>query len=502
MIDTHCHLDSEEFNHDRDEVIQAAFSDGVLAIIVPATNPSNFESVLGIAQSNSNIFCALGVHPHYANDYNDEVEAEIIRLVNKYPNKIVAIGEIGLDYHYNFAPREVQTKVFARQLEIARQLSLPAIVHNRKSSTDLLELIKSNGEGNKIVLHCFSEDISFLNKSLELGCYVSFTGNVTFKNSFLQDVVSKVPSDKFFLETDSPYMTPVPYRGKRNEPKLINLIANKVSELRSQSLEEVSNMTTKNAISFFNLVLLFLMFFIPNLKCFAKPLEIKQPKHQNASLNFDFTDEPFENDAEFEEENPYSKFISIGSTFGFNTIVVFESWMDENGKSDERNSAYEGKFFWGGNIAFSPFDFMITRLEFIYTKDPHEFWLNNEKYTFTNLYRLVSLSALFIPNPKQRVNYFAGVGFTYMFNSMNLGTDHPSLRQRYGLNGGVGFILNIPIQKLGLFTLTGEWLLLFDFQKDKQIWETELQRFVDAYYYYSLPRFSLNWYPEFLFKLR
>lgn len=500
MIDTHCHLDSAEFDNDRNEVIQNAFAERISAIIIPSISPENFLKVLSISHTNKNIFCAIGVHPHNANEYNENVEHTIVNLVNQNRDKIVAIGEIGLDYHYNFAPKEVQIQVFARQLDLARQLGLPAIVHNRKSDEDLLSVMKKNGNPGKVVLHCFSGNKSFLEKSLELGCFVSFTGNITFKNSYLTEVVEIVPEDRFFLETDSPYMTPVPFRGQRNEPKLVSLVAQKVSEIKSLSIDEVINMTTKNAISFFKLVfMLIFMLLLSSFPSFSQSFKNYSSQKKILFQNFSLQNQPAEEDFEVEEANPYDKFIGFGPTLGFNTIVVFENWIDENGEPNERNSAYEGKFCWGANIAFSPVDFMITRLEFVYTLDPHEFWLNNEKFNFTNIYRIISLSGLFIPNPMSRVNFFAGAGFTYMFNSLNLGTNHPTLRHRYGLNGSLGFIFNLPIEKVGLFTFTGEWFLLFDFQKDRQIWETELQRRVDAYYYYSLPRLSLNWYPDFLF---
>lgn len=505
MIDTHCHLDSSEFDKDRMQVIQDAFADGISLIIIPATRINNFEKVLSIARSNENIFCAFGIHPHYANEYNREVEIYIEESIKANRDKIIAIGEIGLDYHYNFAPKDVQIDVFARQLMLAKRLSLPAIVHNRKADNDLLSVINENSKATEIVLHCFSQDMSFLEKSISLGCFVSFTGNVTFKNSSMVEVVKNVPAGRFFLETDAPYLAPVPFRGKRNEPKFVKYVAQKISEIKQMSVDEVINMTTKNALKFFKLSMaVFISLFFTFFQGFSNPMVKENPFPEFFSFNnkINLQDQDFDIDFKDVERNRYQKFIGIGSTFGFNTIVVFESWKNETGETEERNSAYEGKFCWGGNLSFSPLDFMITRLEMIYTKDLHEFWQDNIKFYYTNIYRILSLSALFIPNSNQRVNFFVGAGFSYMFNSMNLGTDHPSLRQRYGLNGSIGFIFNLPIQKVGLFTLTGEWLLLFDFQKDKGVWEPVNQRFVDTYYYYSLPRFSLNWYPEFLLKTR
>lgn len=476
MIDTHCHIDSRDFDHDRNEVIQRAFDSGVESLIVPSTEPSNIDKVLELANSNNNIYCAVGVHPHNAREYSYKVEEKICSLLEKQNEKIVAIGEIGLDYYYDFSPKEIQLEVFRSQLQIAKRYKLPAIIHNRDSSDDLLKILEKEQDGTlRFVLHCFSQDSNFLQSALHLGAYVSFTGNVTFKNNKFVKVIEEVPEDRFFLETDSPFMAPVPHRGKRNEPSYIRLVAEKISEIKSLPINQVIQMTTTNAKKFFNILLIAILFIIPFVLL-----------AQN----------------EDEEEyfiNPYKKFIGIGSNIGFNTLVVFQNW-NESGASKERNSAYEGKFFYGANISVSPVDFNINRIEFTYTLD--------RRYTDTTypdlayIYRTISLTSLFLINPSTRVNFYGGIGFTYIFNSFNLGHPYRDFKSSFGANFGAGFIINIPIEKAGLFTVTGEWLMIFDLSKYKNIYDVELKRNVDAYYYYSQPRLIISWYPEFLNNLR
>lgn len=475
MIDTHCHLDSRDFDSDRIDVIQRAMDAGVEIFIVPSTEPTNIDSVINLANQNKNIFCAVGVHPHNAREFSYSVEDKICSLLDEKKVKIVGIGEIGLDYYYDFSPKEMQLDVFRRQLKIAKLYKLPAIIHNRDSNDDLLKILEQEQDGTlRFVLHCFSQDSEFLHKALKLGAYVSFTGNVTFKNNKFVSVVEEVPNDRFFLETDSPFMAPVPYRGKRNEPSLIRLVAEKISEIKSLPINQVIEMTTKNAKKFFNILLIVLFLIFP----------------------FSLLGE---NEEEEEFVNPYKKFIGIGTDFGFNTLVVFQNW-NEGSATKERNSAYEGKFFYGVNFCISPVDFNINRIEFTYTLDRR--YSDTAHPDLSYIYRTLSFTSLFLINPSMRVNFFGCVGLTYIFNSFNLGHPYRDFKSSFGANFGVGFIVNIPIPKAGLFTLSGEWLMVFDLSKYKNIYDVELKRNVDAYYYYSQPRLIINWYPEFLNNLR
>lgn len=487
MIDTHCHLDSKDFTEDLEKVINDAFAQGVSGMIIPATEPSNFTRVEEISLAHKNVFFALGVHPHNAHEYNKDVEQNIESKVEQFNGKLVAIGEIGLDYYYNFAPRNVQIDSFRKQLKLAKKLNLPAIVHNRDSNEDLLKIIEEEQDGNlKLVLHCFSENDDFLWKVLDLGCYVSFTGNITFKKNLMEGTIKSVPNNRFFLETDSPFMTPVPFRGKRNEPKFIEIITNKIAEIKSMKVNEVIEMTTRNAKHFFNLVMVLLLLFIP-FTVFANSFETDTIDNTNEIIELS----PIEY---------YQKFIGFGANFGSNTIVVVKRWKVGNA-TQEFNSAWEGKFFWGAHISYSPIDFLITRLEYTYTNDLHQYQINDNKSEYTNIYRILSFDALVVLNPSSRINYFLGIGPSVMFNTYNMGNPYYTSRTKTGINGTLGFLINIPIPDAGLLTLSGEWLLLFDLSQD-ETYDLNFSRNVTNYYFYSMPRFTFTFFPEFLYNLR
>lgn len=213
MIDTHAHIFSEEFDNDITEVIENAFNSGVEAIILPAIEPKTFEKVINVSNLSENLFFSMGVHPHNAQEFNDEVSNKIIELASN--PKMKAIGEIGLDYYYNFAPQDLQKEVFRKQLKLAKELNLPVIIHNRESDDDLLEILNAEQDGSlRGVLHCFSSNVEIMKKAIDLGFLISFTGNITFKKSEgLREIVKLAPIEKIMLETDSPYMTPVPFRG-------------------------------------------------------------------------------------------------------------------------------------------------------------------------------------------------------------------------------------------------------------------------------------------------
>ncbi len=486
MIDTHCHLASKEFENDFQMVIENAKVNGIDTFIVPSTSVDDLGKIIQLSNSHDEIYFALGIHPHNCIEYNQEVENQIRNWHNSFPNKMVAIGEIGLDYYYNFHPNDQQIDVFRKQLCLAKELGLPAIVHNRDSDEDLLRVIREEQDSTlNVVLHCFSGTKEFLQKALELGCYVSFTGNVTFKNSKFYEIVYEVPNDKFFLETDCPYMTPHPHRGKRNEPKFLKLVAEKVAQIKNITFEEVAEMTTRNAKRFFKLISLILI---------------------ALNLSFPLLAQGTDDD-EFDEEeyfrNLYHRSIGFGPEFGFNTIVVFKNWTDENGAKRDFNSAWEGKFFWGAHITYSPFDFMIARLEYTYTKDLHSYYetvgeQSIKKY-YTNIYRITSASLLFIPNPNKPINFFGGLGGSFIANTYNLGHPYHKFVSKLGANGTIGFIINIPIQNVGLFNITGEWFMMIDLSKDVG-YDVTLKRDVNNYYFYSMPRVSLTYYPKISFK--
>ncbi len=198
MIDTHAHIDTEQFDEDREAVIERSREAGVEKIIIPAIEPKDFQRILDVVHKHENIFCGMGIHPHNANELNGQTRETIENLCSD--DKVVAVGEIGLDYYYDFTPKDVQQKAFAEQLDIAKNHNLPVIVHNRESDEDLLQIIKEKQDGTLTgVLHCFSGDENMLKEALDLGFYISFTGNITFKKSKSDNLVAMTPSERLLL---------------------------------------------------------------------------------------------------------------------------------------------------------------------------------------------------------------------------------------------------------------------------------------------------------------
>ncbi len=251
MFDTHCHLQTEQFSSDREAVIQNAEALGVTSFLVPAIDYASFEGTLDVAASHTNVYCALGIHPHSASEWNEEIGQKIITEAKNNP-KVRAVGEIGLDYFYDFAPRDVQIRAFREQIELAKVIEKPIIIHTRDSIDETLEILedcyKSVGKTYLFgQLHCFSGTVEQMQRAVEAGFCVSYTGNITFKNSTLTDSVRETPIDRILVETDSPYLAPVPHRGKRNSPEYLPLIAQKIAEIKSIDINEVMTRTTHNA---------------------------------------------------------------------------------------------------------------------------------------------------------------------------------------------------------------------------------------------------------------
>lgn len=251
FIDTHAHLFSPEFKDDLEEVISRSKESGIDCIIVPATDIKTSRNVIDLINKYDFIYGAVGVHPHETKDWDDNWLHEIEVLASN--KKIVAIGEIGLDYFYDFSPKEQQIKAFKAQLDLAVKLNLPVVVHNRDSNDDMMEIIRSYaGTGLRAQFHCFNGTMNEAIDYIRMHHFVSFTGNITF-NKFeeLRKIVSAVDINNFMIETDSPYMAPVPFRGKRNEPSHVTLVAQKIAELRKMPVEDIAKITSYNAFKFF-----------------------------------------------------------------------------------------------------------------------------------------------------------------------------------------------------------------------------------------------------------
>ncbi len=250
FIDTHAHLDFDLYDKDREIVIQHAIKNGVAAIITIGVDLETSKKAIEIAEKYAMVFAAVGIHPTECENVPDR-DFDMIEELARH-EKVVAIGEVGLDYYHMRAPKEVQKNAFVYQAHLAGKLDLPLIIHNRDSHEDMYELIKTKNIADKGgVMHSFSGDLAFLQKILLTDLYISFTGNVTFKNSKLTPLVEQVPLERLLLETDSPFLTPVPLRGKRNEPGFVIYTAQKIAEIKKISMEELGKITTENALRLF-----------------------------------------------------------------------------------------------------------------------------------------------------------------------------------------------------------------------------------------------------------
>ncbi len=252
LIDTHCHLEMDVFDNDREEVIKRAKDSGIEAII---TISSDFESNLKAVELSCKhdfIYSSIGIHPHDAKDFSEDIFNKIKALREK-TKKVVAIGEIGLDYHYDNSPRNIQRDVFIKQLKYANEVNLPVIIHSRDAKNDTLNIIKDSFI-KRGVFHCFSGDIDMAEKVISMGFFISIAGPVTFKNARrLREIVKIIPDEYLLIETDAPYLTPEPLRGRRNEPSYLFYTAKTIAEIREISLEDLSRITTLNAKRLFNI---------------------------------------------------------------------------------------------------------------------------------------------------------------------------------------------------------------------------------------------------------
>lgn len=253
LFDTHAHLLDEQFDEDRDNIIEELPALGIRGYIECATDQDTSIRAAGLAKEYYAAFASVGVHPHSASEWDRAAEAVITGLLKE--KDVVAVGEIGLDYHYDFSPRDVQKRVFREQMEIARRHNMPVVIHSREATEDTLAILREFPDVTG-VMHCFSGSVDTLHQILDMGYYAAFGGATTFRNAKKPlDALRETPADRLLLETDSPYMTPVPYRGKRNTPFNVRLVAKKAAEIRGVSEEEIADVTTKNAAKVFRLSL-------------------------------------------------------------------------------------------------------------------------------------------------------------------------------------------------------------------------------------------------------
>lgn len=441
LIDTHTHIYVEKFAADIDEVVARAREASVEAMIVPATRPEEFEALGALAARFPEVRPAFGVHPHHAAEIEDRDLETVERLAAERPvsgGRAVAIGEIGLDYYYHFAPRERQIEVFREQLRIAKRLDLPAVIHNRESDEDLLSVLEQEQDGSlRFQLHCFSSGEEMLHRALELGGMISFTGNITYDKSKLGPVVAAVPGDRIMIETDAPYLTPVPFRGKRNEPGYLPHIARKGAELRGESLEEFMQTTTLNARRFFRLALLILA--LVGLAPLVSRAQGVTPVKPIDTV----------------PHGRYYKLFGIGGHLASSTYISqsvteaaalgFGAWLTVSP-------------FQSLGVDWLQFDVIYTGVTFDKVEDSTFAYLHPGVKPPPNYHTTVDFSLRAIANANNVVSFFASAGLTYFHNNYQVLREvgEESLENAFGVSGSIGLSVNLQTP-YALITPIGEW---------------------------------------------
>ena len=253
IFDTHAHYDSQQFDEDREELLLSMEANGVGTIVNSGASWDSVTEVVELAQKYPFMYAAVGVHPDEVGALDDE-RFEYMKAQCK-KDKVVAVGEIGLDYYWDNESHDVQKKWFIKQLELARELDLPVIIHSRDAAADTLEIMKEYGQGLRGVIHCFSYSIELAREYVKMGYHIGIGGVVTFKNGRkLKEIAAEIPLDRILLETDCPYLAPVPFRGKRNDSHYISYVAQEIAELKGISYEEVVAQTEKNGKELFQIV--------------------------------------------------------------------------------------------------------------------------------------------------------------------------------------------------------------------------------------------------------
>lgn len=252
IVDTHSHIDMIEAIS-QDEIISNAQKANVKKIIIPCAYPHDIEKINRLTLQHEQLYGLLGVHPSEARDWNDSLIEQIKNCV-KQNRKIVGIGEIGLDYYWDKSFNDIQKEVFIKQIKLANELNLPICVHDREAHLDTLNILKEHNKTSKVVMHCFSGSVEFMKECLKENIYIAIGGVVTFKNAIkAKEVATEIPLEKLLLETDAPYLAPVPFRGKENQPAYTSIVAEEIAKLREITFEEVCKQTTLNAHEIYKL---------------------------------------------------------------------------------------------------------------------------------------------------------------------------------------------------------------------------------------------------------
>lgn len=251
LFDTHAHYDDSHFGSESTRILESLSKSSVGLVMNVGCDIETSEFSSELSKKYPFVYAAVGVHPHYAESYDDRAEQRLISLCEN--KKVRAIGEIGLDYHYDYAPRELQQRVFERQLTLARELDLPAVIHDREAHEDVVSIIKKVNYPRG-VFHCYSGSLETARILIDMGWYLSFNGVITFKNAVKShEVIKNIPLDRIMIETDCPYLTPEPFRGERNDSRLVCYVAEKIAQIRDMTYDQVARITTENGKRFFGI---------------------------------------------------------------------------------------------------------------------------------------------------------------------------------------------------------------------------------------------------------
>lgn len=252
MIDSHAHLDEERFDEDRDELIKSLKENAISYVINPSSDMETSRRVVELSNKYENIFAAVGIHPHDAEGFKED-DLDELRELSK-DERVVAIGEIGLDYYYDNSPRDIQKEVFRKQLELSHELDLPVIIHTRDAMGDTYDILKEFEGRVRGVMHCYTGSIEMAEKFMKLGFYISIAGPVTFKNAVnVREMAKQIPLERLLIETDSPYLAPVPNRGKRNDPTNVRYVADMLANLKEIQIDKIIEHSRENTVELFSL---------------------------------------------------------------------------------------------------------------------------------------------------------------------------------------------------------------------------------------------------------
>lgn len=253
LFDTHAHINDNRFDNDREAMLDDCLAQGVEYIMCPAVDRETAESAIALAAKYDYVYAAVGVHPHESKDVTEE-DYEYFKDQALHNDKVKAIGEIGLDYYYDFSDRETQMREFKRQLDLAREVDLPIIIHDRDAHGDIMDTLRTYGKGNYGIFHCYSGSWEMAKECIKMGYYISFAGPVVFpKSTKLKEVAKEVPLDCLLIETDSPYLTPPPFRGRRNDPSKTQFVAQEIASLKGMDPEELADIALANGKRIFNI---------------------------------------------------------------------------------------------------------------------------------------------------------------------------------------------------------------------------------------------------------